>query len=101
VRMPLHPVAIELLRRTGPMGVSSANLTGHPPPQTCDDAIFQLGMSVEVYLDGGPCPAAVPSTIVDCTGEVPRLLRAGAVGLDQLRQVVGEVDAPAASGPSR
>src|ERR687886_108297 len=52
VRMPLHPVAIELLEQTGPMAVSSANLTGHPSPQDCDAAQDMLGEAVSVYLDG-------------------------------------------------
>ncbi|MDX6331586.1 MAG: L-threonylcarbamoyladenylate synthase, partial [Streptomycetaceae bacterium] len=60
IRMPLHPVAIELLTVTGPMAVSSANLTGHPSPQDCDAAQEMLGDSVAIYLDGGPTPAAVP-----------------------------------------
>ena len=54
LRMPLHPVAIELLREVGPMAVSSANISGHPPAVTADDARDQLGARVEVYLDGGP-----------------------------------------------
>ncbi|MCC3651669.1 MULTISPECIES: L-threonylcarbamoyladenylate synthase [Streptomyces] len=88
VRMPLHPVAIELLTEVGPMAVSSANLTGHPSPQTCDAAEEMLGDSVSVYLDGGPTPAAVASSIVDVTGKVPVLLREGALSADQLREVV-------------
>jgi L-threonylcarbamoyladenylate synthase len=88
VRMPLHPVAIELLTETGPMAVSSANLTGHPSPQDCDAAQKMLGDSVSVYLDGGPTPAAVPSSIVDVTGRVPVLLRAGVLTAEQLREVV-------------
>ncbi len=88
VRMPLHPVAIELLRRTGPMAVSSANISGHPPATTADEACTQLGGSVEVYLDGGRCPATVPSTILDCTGEAPRVLRTGAIDLAALRAVL-------------
>jgi tRNA threonylcarbamoyl adenosine modification protein (Sua5/YciO/YrdC/YwlC family) len=88
VRMPLHPVAIELLTATGPMAVSSANLTGMPSPQDCDAAQGMLGDSVAVYLDGGPTPAAVPSSIVDVTGRVPVLLRAGAISAEELRKVV-------------
>ncbi|MGP3980952.1 L-threonylcarbamoyladenylate synthase [Streptomyces sp. KR80] len=88
VRMPLHPVAIELLNEVGPMAVSSANLTGHPSPQDCDAAQEMLGDAVSVYLDGGPTPAAVPSSIVDVTGKVPVLLRAGALTAEQLREVV-------------
>ncbi|MFH0242367.1 L-threonylcarbamoyladenylate synthase [Streptomyces sp. HK10] len=93
VRMPLHPVAIELLTDTGPMAVSSANLTGHPAPQTCDAAQEMLGDSVAVYLDGGPTPDSVPSSIVDVTGPVPRLLRAGAISAEELRKVVPGLEA--------
>ncbi|MDX3225482.1 L-threonylcarbamoyladenylate synthase [Streptomyces sp. ME19-01-6] len=92
VRMPLHPVAIELLNDFGPMAVSSANLTGHPSPQDCDAAQEMLGDSVSVYLDGGPTPAAVPSSIVDVTGKVPVLLRAGALSAEQLREVVPDLE---------
>jgi tRNA threonylcarbamoyl adenosine modification protein (Sua5/YciO/YrdC/YwlC family) len=88
VRMPLHPVAIELLEITGPMAVSSANISGQPPAVTAEQARGQLGDSVAVYLDGGPSSAQVASTIVDVTAEVPRILRAGAVSVDELRQVV-------------
>ncbi|MFL6130390.1 MAG: L-threonylcarbamoyladenylate synthase [Mycobacteriales bacterium] len=96
VRMPLHPVALELLARTGPLGVSSANRTGQPPPVTAEDARDQLGYAVAVYLDGGPSGDRVPSTIVDVTGDVPRVLRLGAVPLDDLREVVPDLVAPAA-----
>jgi tRNA threonylcarbamoyl adenosine modification protein (Sua5/YciO/YrdC/YwlC family) len=92
VRMPLHPVAIELLTEVGPMAVSSANLTGHPSPQDCDAAEEMLGDAVSVYLDGGPTPAAVPSSIVDVTGKVPVLLRAGALDAEQLREVVPDLE---------
>ncbi|MET8680130.1 L-threonylcarbamoyladenylate synthase [Streptomyces sp. NPDC004647] len=92
VRMPLHPVAIELLTEVGPMAVSSANLTGHPSPQDCDAAQEMLGDSVSVYLDGGPTPAAVPSSIVDVTGKVPVLLRAGALSAEELREVVPDLE---------
>jgi L-threonylcarbamoyladenylate synthase len=95
VRMPLHPVALELLDRVGPMGVSSANRTGQPPAATAEEARDQLGFAVAVYLDGGPSGDPVPSTILDVTGSVPRVLRSGAVSLEQLREVVGEVTAPA------
>jgi L-threonylcarbamoyladenylate synthase len=95
VRMPLHPVALELLARTGPLGVSSANRTGEPAPVTAEEARDQLGYPVAVYLDGGPSGDPVPSTIVDVTGELPRVLRLGAVSLDELREVVPELVAPA------
>jgi tRNA threonylcarbamoyl adenosine modification protein (Sua5/YciO/YrdC/YwlC family) len=95
VRMPLHPVALELLAETGPLAVSSANRSGQSPATDAEQAQEQLGSEVSVYLDGGPCADPVPSTIVDVTGEVPRVLRLGAISLDQLREVVGEVTAPA------
>jgi L-threonylcarbamoyladenylate synthase len=91
VRMPLHPVALSLLERTGPLAVSSANRTGSPPAVTAAEAEAQLGDSVAVYLDAGPCAAAVPSTIVDVTGERPRVLRLGAISAASLRDVVADI----------
>ena len=91
LRMPLHPVAIELLRVVGPMAVSSANRTGSPPAITCPDAEDQLGDSVAVYLDAGPSGDAVPSTIIDVSGDLPRVLRLGAIDLDTLRTVVPDL----------
>ncbi|MER5431172.1 MULTISPECIES: L-threonylcarbamoyladenylate synthase [unclassified Streptomyces] len=92
VRMPLHPVAIELLTEVGPMAVSSANLTGHPAPENCDYAQEMLGDSVSVYLDGGPTPGNVPSSIVDVSREIPLLLREGAISADELRKVVPDLE---------
>jgi L-threonylcarbamoyladenylate synthase len=88
VRMPMHPVALELLREAGPLAVSSANLTGSPPATTVAEAEAQLGDAVTVYLDGGPCTDQKPSTIVDLTGAVPRLLRRGMIPVRRLREVV-------------
>ncbi|MCP2325141.1 tRNA threonylcarbamoyl adenosine modification protein (Sua5/YciO/YrdC/YwlC family) [Hamadaea flava] len=96
VRMPLHPVALEILRETGPMAVSSANLTGEPTANTADEAREQLGYKVSVYLEAGPCPAPVPSTIVDLTQERPVVLRQGAIEFDQLRSVVPDIQPAAA-----
>lgn len=87
VRMPLHPVALDLLRETGPMAVSSANLSGLAAATTAAQAQDQLGDVVSVYLDGGPCPDTGASTIVDLTGPAPRLLRAGVISIGQLREV--------------
>jgi L-threonylcarbamoyladenylate synthase len=94
VRMPLHAVALDLLRRTGPMAVSSANKHGMPSATTADEAQAQLGDAVSVYLDGGPCADSVPSTILDLTSSVPRLLRAGVISIDALRKVVPVIDLP-------
>jgi tRNA threonylcarbamoyl adenosine modification protein (Sua5/YciO/YrdC/YwlC family) len=87
LRMPMHPIALEVLRETGPMAVSSANKHGQPAAVTAEEARDQLGFSVGVYLDGGRCADSAPSTIIDVTGDVPRLLRAGAIGIDELRRV--------------
>jgi L-threonylcarbamoyladenylate synthase len=90
IRMPLHPVAIELLRLVGPMAVSSANRSG--PATTYEEAEAQLGDSVAVYLDAGTSGEAVPSTIVDVSGPTPRLLRLGAVDLETLRSVCPSIE---------
>ncbi|MBO0869922.1 MAG: threonylcarbamoyl-AMP synthase [Micromonosporaceae bacterium] len=94
VRMPLHPVALEVLRETGPMAVSSANKTTQAPASTAEQAREIFGYSVSVYLEAGQLPGSVASTIVDVTGDVPRVLRVGAVSLEQLREV-----APGTIGP--
>lgn len=91
IRMPLHPVAIELLEVTGPMAVSSANRSGQPAALSAEQAREQLGDEVAVYLDGGVAVTGVASTIVDVTAEIPRVLRAGAVSIDALRAVVPEI----------
>ena len=92
VRMPLHPIALDLLAETGPMAVSSANVSGQPPAVTAQQAYGQLGESVSVYLDGGEVPVGQPSTILDLTGQVPIVLRQGAVSLAALREVVPAVE---------
>ncbi|MBB6032167.1 L-threonylcarbamoyladenylate synthase [Phytomonospora endophytica] len=99
VRMPLHPVALEVLAETGPMAVSSANKSGQPPASTATDAREQLGYGVSVYLEAGPSADIVPSTIVDCTGDVPVLLRAGALSLEKIREVVPSTRGPEDEGP--
>ena len=89
LRVPEHELAREILRRTGPMAVSSANISGKPAALTCDEAIEQLGDSVAVYLDGGPLQdaAGAPSTIVDFTRhEDGQVLRRGAISVETLRQ---------------
>jgi L-threonylcarbamoyladenylate synthase len=96
VRMPLHPVALQVLEQTGPLAVSSANRTGLPPATDAAEAARQLGTAVPVYLDGGASGEPVPSTIVDLTGETPRVLRAGALPLDRLREVVPDLSTGAA-----
>ncbi len=89
LRMPLHPVAIELLREVGPMAVSSANVSGRPPALNAEQARDQLGDLVGVYLDSGPSQQQAASTVVDLTGATPRILRAGPVSADRIAEVLG------------
>ncbi|GAA3581105.1 L-threonylcarbamoyladenylate synthase [Nonomuraea rosea] len=91
VRMPLHPVALDLLKETGPMAVSSANRSGAPAATTAAEAEEQLGESIAVYLDGGKTTDNTPSTILDITTAVPRLLRRGAIPVEKLRGIIGYV----------
>jgi tRNA threonylcarbamoyl adenosine modification protein (Sua5/YciO/YrdC/YwlC family) len=91
VRMPAHPVALEILAQTGPLAVSSANVSGSPPATTAAEAREQLAESVDVYLEAGTCGEPVASTIIDVTGATPRLLRPGAIGVAALREVVPDL----------
>ncbi|WKG01918.1 L-threonylcarbamoyladenylate synthase [Mycolicibacterium sp. HK-90] len=88
LRMPLHPVAIELLREVGPMAVSSANVSGQPAAVTATEARGQLGDKVEVYLDGGPAERQAASTIVDLTSAQPRILREGPISVEAIARVL-------------
>lgn len=89
VRMPLHPVALEVLRAVGPMAVSSANISGGLPAVTAQDAHHQLGELVEVYLDAGLSQQQAASTIIDLTSETPRILREGPVSAGEIADVIG------------
>jgi len=99
LRMPAQALALELLAETGPLAVSSANLTGDPAATTASGAHAQLGDSVDVYLDGGPTPGPVPSTIIDASrpGEPLRIVRLGLIDEDAIRGIVGDA-LPAADG---
>jgi tRNA threonylcarbamoyl adenosine modification protein (Sua5/YciO/YrdC/YwlC family) len=92
IRMPLHPVALELLRAVGPMAVSGANVTGLPIATTIDEARSQFGASVAIYLDAGPSASTVASTAIDLTGPVPRLVREGPIPVAHLLEVVPHLD---------
>jgi L-threonylcarbamoyladenylate synthase len=88
VRMPDHEVALAVLERTGPLAVSSANITGRPAARDADEAEQMLGADVEVVVDGGSAPGGQASTIVDCTGPQGRVLRRGALSLEELNEVL-------------
>lgn len=97
LRMPDDELTLALLTEVGPMAVTSANLTGRPPTTTAQEAQEQLGGAVALYLDGGSRAGSAASTIVDCTGAEPVVLRHGAIAADRLREVLGTTvlhDAP-------
>jgi tRNA A37 threonylcarbamoyladenosine synthetase subunit TsaC/SUA5/YrdC len=100
VRMPLHPVALEVLERTGPMAVTTARRPGWPVPRDAAEVRGQLGAAVGVYLEAGPAGDAPPgrepapagvSTVVDLTSAVPRLVRPGVIGYERLAEVVPDL----------
>ncbi len=92
IRMPDHEVALELLSRSGPLAVSSANLTGRPAATTAGEAADMLGEEVAVILDAGAATGGVASTILDCTGASPYLLREGAIAAIELRQFLAGLE---------
>jgi L-threonylcarbamoyladenylate synthase len=92
VRMPDHEVALEILRRTGPLAVSSANSTGRPAATSAAAAEEMLGESVEVIVDAGDSPGETPSTILDVTMDRPRILREGMLTVAALDEILAVHD---------
>ena len=88
VRMPDHEITREILERTGPLAVSSANRTGMPAATDADQAEDMLGAKVAVIVDAGESPGGEASTIIDVTGERGRILRSGALGLEEINAVL-------------
>ncbi|MDR2348893.1 MAG: L-threonylcarbamoyladenylate synthase, partial [Bifidobacteriaceae bacterium] len=97
LRQPAHPVTLALLRQTGPLAVTSANLSGQAPALTAAEALAQLGDAVAVALDAGPAPGRQPSTVIDLSWGQAKVLRAGAVAEDRLRRALAAAGAGAAS----
>ena len=93
VRVPDHEFARVVLRAAGPMAVTSANPSGGANPLTAEDVRIGLGDGPDLVLDGGPSPGGVPSTVVDCVSVPPRLLRAGPIGLAEMRAFVADLEA--------
>ena len=104
LRMPDDEVTLTLLAEVGPMAVTSANVTGSPAATTAQEALDQLGGAVAAYLDDGPRTGGAPSTILDCTGEEPVVLRVGALAPDDIRAVIGTTplhdEPPRPDGPA-
>jgi tRNA threonylcarbamoyl adenosine modification protein (Sua5/YciO/YrdC/YwlC family) len=88
VRVPDHDIARRLLERTGPLAVSSANLTGRAAATDADQAEEMLGEAVAVIIDAGTSPGGEASTIVDATDVRPRVLRVGAISVDELDEAM-------------
>lgn len=90
VRMPDHPVALALIRRTGPLAVTSANLSGQPSAETAQEVLSYLGGKIELVLDGGRTPGGVSSTVVDCSSAELKILRQGPISLEELYFVLSD-----------
>lgn len=100
IRMPDHDLARALLDRTGPLAVSSANLSGQPAAVDADEAFAMLGEAVAVVVDGGAAPGGVASTIIDATGPRPRLLRAGAIPVEELDAALADLELTVETEPA-
>lgn len=88
IRMPNHPIALEMLRTFGPLATTSANLSGKPDAVTARDVYDQLNNRVPLILDGGKCQGGVPSTVIDCSGSEPVVLREGPVSSEQIFKIL-------------
>lgn len=84
LRVPDHDAPRTLARSVGPLPVTSANVSGVPEARDAAGILEQLGTAVDLVLDGGPAHGGPPSTVVDCTGERPVILRHGAIGLERI-----------------
>jgi L-threonylcarbamoyladenylate synthase len=100
LRCPAHPVALAVIDAAGPLAAPSANRFGQVSPTTAADVVSDIGDRLDpgdIVLDGGPCPVGVESTILDCTGPAPRVLRWGAV---ELQEIEGAAGVPVSAGTS-
>ncbi len=88
VRVPDHPVTLEILRQIGPLAVTSANRTSMPPATSVQEARGYFGEDVRFYVDGGPTPDSIPSTILDCTATPWKIVRQGALGWETIERFV-------------
>jgi len=92
VRVPAHDVALSLIRAVGiPLATTSANISGRTSATTADEVWEELNGRIDLLLDAGECPGGIPSTVVDLTTSVPKVLRQGAISVERLRAVVGEL----------
>ncbi len=92
VRMPDHPIALDLISASGlPIAAPSANRSGKPSPTTADHVFSDLNGRIAGIVDGGMTGVGVESTVIDCTGEIPVILRPGGVSQEEIEAVIGKV----------
>ena len=102
LRVPAHPLALELLRIVGrPIAAPSANRSGRLSPTTADHVLSELDGHIAAVLDGGPCRIGLESTVVDLSGKTPLLLRPGGVAAEELETLLGPLAAPSAEDAPR
>ena len=101
LRVPRHPLALELIRRVGPLAAPSANVFGRVSPTTAAHVMSEPFARDVAVLDGGACEVGLESTIVDVTSAIPTLLRPGGVGLESIEDVLGAPIADGRGGESR
>jgi L-threonylcarbamoyladenylate synthase len=90
VRVPDHIVARSVLRAAGPMAVTSANISGKSSPSTAEEVFTQLNGRIPLIVDGGKTPGGIPSTVVDCSGSQPLIVRDGPISLNEILAAIGE-----------
>ncbi len=90
IRIPDHPVALELLKEFGPIAATSANLSGKTSPHDARDVLKQLNKRIPLILDGGRCSGGIPSTVVDCSNGEVRILRPGAISQQEIDAALTE-----------
>ncbi len=88
VRVPDHEFALDLLRTVGPLGVTSANISGGENTKTAQEVLKQLDGKIHLVIDGGKSPGSIPSTVVDCTIPEPVILRPGPIGLEDIQAAI-------------
>jgi len=92
IRMPSNKISLELIKKAGPIAAPSANLSGRPSPTSANHVITDLNNKIDIIIDGGNCEIGLESTVLDLTTKTPTILRPGAITLEQLKEVLGNVE---------
>ena len=91
IRMPAHDWLRELMHQSGPLAATSANLSGGASPATAGEVLEQLGSRIELIIDGGECKGGIPSTVVDCSENEPKILREGGISPQQIYNLLSKL----------